>query len=121
MPDIWKGTLMAHYVVTGNYTPTAYKGLIARPDDREAAARALFEAAGGRMISYYVTTGDSDFVIVAESDDPLGVLSAMIVANASGALQNVNTRLAYTTAEFMQAQKNAADVAARYRAPGTAT
>ena len=111
---------MAHFVVTGKYTDTALKGLIAKPDDREAAARALFEAAGAKLLTYLVTTGESDFLIVVQTDDLQGVLSAMLVAGSTGSISNIKTALAYTTAEFIAAQKNASAVAARYKPPGKA-
>lgn len=86
---------MAHFVVTGKYTDTALKGLIAKPDDREAAARALFEAAGAKLLTYLVTTGESDFLIVVQTDDLQGVLSAMLVAGSTGSISNIKTALAY--------------------------
>jgi len=39
---------MALYIVTGNYTAAAIKGMMANPSDREAAVRPLIEAAGGK-------------------------------------------------------------------------
>ena len=37
------------------------KGLIDAPEDREAAVRKVIEAAGGKVISFYVTTGETTF------------------------------------------------------------
>jgi uncharacterized protein with GYD domain len=35
------------------------KGMIASPEDRSEQARALYETAGLRMLSYYVTLGST--------------------------------------------------------------
>ena len=40
--------------------------MLARPEDRAQAAAKLAEAAGGRMLSYYVTFGEDDFHVVFE-------------------------------------------------------
>lgn len=43
---------MPRTIVTGNYTASAMKGKVENPSDREAAARAIVEAAGDTLESY---------------------------------------------------------------------
>ena len=50
---------MAQYIVTGSYTSAAMKGMIAHPSDREKATAALIAAAGGKLESYFLTTGET--------------------------------------------------------------
>lgn len=108
---------MARYIITGSYTAAAMKGMIAHPSDRAAATSALVAAAGGKMESYYLTTGDNDFSMVVQSDDLAGMLAALIVAGASGAVSGLKTVQAFTSEEFLAAQKAAGPIAAKYQAP----
>lgn len=108
---------MARYIVTGCYTSAAMKGLLAKPSDREAATSALVAAAGGKLHSYFVTTGDTDFLMVTETDDLHTMLAALIVAGASGAVSGLKTVQAFTSAEFLEAQKRAGEIAMKYASP----
>ncbi len=108
---------MALYIITGNYTAAAFKGMIATPSDREAAVKPLIEAAGGKLRAYLVTTGDSDFHMTVEAEDTQAMLAALMVAGATGAVSNLKTIQAFTTAEFVTAQRKAGTIAARYSAP----
>ena len=108
---------MARYIITGSYTAAAMKGMIAKPSDRAKATSALIGAAGGKMESYYLTTGDNDFSMVVHSDNLTTMLAALMVAGASGAVTGLKTVQAFTTEEFMEAQKAAGAIAAKYQSP----
>jgi uncharacterized protein with GYD domain len=107
------------FIITGNYTEAAMKGMIAKPSDREAATRPLVEAVGGKMLSYYVTTGQDDFMLVAEAKDGQDIVAALIVAGASGTVSNLKTARAYTSAEFLASQKKAGEIASRFTPAGS--
>jgi len=109
---------MAQFVITGCYTAAAMKGMIANPSDREAATRPLVEASGGKLLSYYVTTGESDFLMIVDTEDGSDTLAALIVAGASGTVSGLKTARAYTSAEFLTAQKKAAGIAAKFKPAG---
>lgn len=108
---------MARYIITGSYTAAAMKGMIAKPSDRAKATSALIGAAGGKMESYYLTTGDNDFSMVVNSDDLTTMLAALMVAGASGAVTGLKTVQAFTAEEFMNAQRAAGAIAAKYQSP----
>ncbi len=108
---------MAHYIITGSYTAAGAKGMIANPSDREAAARAIIESGGGKLVSFLITTGDSDFNMICATDDIVGLLAGLMVVGASGAVSNLKTVQAFTSAEFMAAQQRAGKVAAAYKPP----
>ena len=108
---------MAQYIITGNYTAAAMRGMIAKPSDREKATGALVKAAGGKMESFFLTTGDTDFIMRVTTDDLSKMLAAMIVAGGSGAASNLKTVQCFTSKEFMAAQKEAGAIAAAYKAP----
>ena len=108
---------MARYIITGSYSAAAMKGMIAKPSDRAAATSALIAASGGKMESYLLTTGDHDFSMVVQSDNITNMLAALMVAGASGAVTGLKTVQAFTTEEFMAAQKAAGAIAAKYQSP----
>ena len=58
---------MTIYISQGRYTPAAIKGMSAKPEDRSEAVAELFAAAGGRLISWYLTLGPYDWLIIAEA------------------------------------------------------
>lgn len=109
---------MARYIITGSYSAEAMKGMIAKPSDREAAAGTLIGAAGGKLESFHLTTGDNDFTMTVSSDDVVGMLAALMAVGASGAVSGLKTVQAFTSAEFMAAQQKAGAIAAGYKAPG---
>ena len=108
---------MAQYIITGCYTQAAMKGMIANPSDREKSVGALIAAAGGKMESYFLTTGDTDFIVRVSTNDLSKMLAALIVTGASGAVTNLKTVQCFTSAEFYEAQKAAGAIAAKYSAP----
>ncbi len=108
---------MAQYIVTGSYTAAAMKGMIAHPSDREKATAALIASAGGKMESFFLTTGDNDFIIRVTTDNMVGMLAALIATGASGAVANLKTVQCFTSAEFLKAQQAAGAIAAKYSAP----
>jgi len=109
---------MATFIITGNYTGQAIKGMIANPSDRAEAVRPLVEAAGGKMLSYYMTSGETDFQMVVEIGDSGNLVPALMVAGATGTVANLKTVRAYSSADFMASQKKAAAMAASFKPAG---
>lgn len=108
---------MPLFVTTGCYTATSAKGMIDNPSDRETAARGIMEAAGGKLHSFYLTTGEADWMAIAEFDDGADLIPALLVVGASGGVSNVKTVRAYTGAEFKAAQEKAGKIASSYKPP----
>ena len=109
---------MPLYVTRGSYTPQAIAGFLAKPEDRSEAVNALFAAAGAKLVQMYFTTGDTDFLIIAEGPSEKEVLSALLAADAAGTVANLTTCLAFTTADMKQVMANAGRLAQTYRPPG---
>ncbi len=110
---------MPTFVTTGRFAQDGIRGLMAKPEDRSAAVSSLIEAHGGRLVSYYLTTGHNDFVLITEAPDAEAAVAAAMAAGASGSVANLHTAQAWTSAEFAEVAKKAAASAAQYRAPGT--
>ena len=109
---------MATFIITGNYTVQAIQGMISNPSDREAAVAPLVEATGGKLLSFYATTGDTDFLMICEGAEGQDILPALMVAGASGTVSNLKTVQAYSSAELTAAQKKAGAMAAKFKPAG---
>ena len=94
------------------------KGLIDAPEDREAAVRKVIEAAGGKVISFYVTTGETDFLLISEANEAEGIIAALMAAASRGTVSNVSTGRAWTGAVFKSIMERASKAAVAYRPPG---
>ena len=82
------------------------------------AVRKLIEATGGKLVSFYFTTGESDFLLVAEADDAESLLAALMATAAAGMISDVTTARAWTGAEFKSVATKASKAATAYRPPG---
>jgi len=109
---------MVRLVTRGCFTHDYAKGLLAAPEDREPAVRKLIEGAGGKVVGFYFTTGDTDFLLISEANDAESLIAALLAAVAAGTLSGVTTGRAWTGAEFKTIADKAAKTASLYRAPG---
>lgn len=111
---------MPIFITQARYTQQAMKGLVAKPEDRQEEVRGLFERAGCRLLSYYITFGDYDFLIISEAPNPTAILSVLAVAASGGGVTDVKTTLAITTAEAKEAFSIANKSASQFRSAGQA-
>jgi uncharacterized protein with GYD domain len=72
---------MSYYLYQLSYSSEAMKAMIAKPSDREAAARKLIEAAGGKLHHLFFAFGKYDVVCLTEAPNDM---IAMAVAAAVG-------------------------------------
>ena len=77
---------MPQFIITGCYSATSAKGMIDNPSDREAASRGIIEAAGGKLHSFYITTGETDWMAIVEFADGADLIPVLLVTGASGAV-----------------------------------
>src|SRR5262249_60415182 len=73
---------MPIFITQGRYTHEAIKGMVARPEDRAEALSRLFAKAGGRLIGFYLTFGEYDFLTIAEVKSETQ-MAAVLLAGAS--------------------------------------
>jgi uncharacterized protein with GYD domain len=71
-------------VTRGRFTKDYVKGLLDAPEDRETAVREVVEAVGGKVISFYVTTGETDFLLISEANEGEAIIAALMAAAAAG-------------------------------------
>jgi len=106
---------MSLYLTQCNYTPEAFKGLLAKPEDRLAALKPMFEAAGGKLLHMWFS--GSEVILVSEGTVTSGT-SIIAAAMASGALSEVKIKELATPAQMVEAAKSAAAFTIKYRPPG---
>jgi uncharacterized protein with GYD domain len=109
---------MIRLVTRGRFTHDFVKAIIGAPEDREPVVRKLIGDAGGKVISYYVTTGETDFLLISEANDAEAVIAALMAASGAGMISHVSTSRAWTAAEFKGIAERAGKAAKTYRPPG---
>jgi uncharacterized protein with GYD domain len=110
---------MTVYITQGRYTHQGLKGLVNKPEDRDAEVRKLVESAGGKLLSYYITFGEFDFLLVTEGADPVATFSTLAIAGAGGSVTDLRTTIGLTTAEAMRGYEMAKTGATQFRSAGT--
>ena len=106
------------FVTHASYSASAIKGFVDKPEDRAAVIEKMVEAAGGKVISLYMTSGEHDILLVTEFDEGESAIALGMVAGATGAVQDLKTVRAWTTAEFKGVAERAASLASNYTPPG---
>lgn len=109
---------MPKFMTTGRLSQSAIQGLAAKPEDRSEAVGKLMAAAGGKLLHYYITTGENDFMLISEADGAEAAVAAVMAAASSGAVSDVKTTQVWTSAEFKEVAAKAGQIINAYRAPG---
>ena len=111
---------MAIFITQARFTQDAVKNLVARPEDRLAAVEKLVASTGGKLLHYYVTTGEYDVLLISEANDGADAVIAGMAAAASGAISHIVTTRGWSSSEFKTMAERAQKALANYRAPGAA-
>ncbi len=59
---------MSRYYVMGNFSQQGIDGLLTGASNREAIVKKACEAMGCKFISYDITEGEFDFILIVEGD-----------------------------------------------------
>jgi uncharacterized protein with GYD domain len=105
---------MAYYLLQASYQPDTIKAMVAKPQDREAAARSVVEGLGGKLHSIFFAFGDRDIVAVIEVADDKTMAAGSFILSATGAFSKIETTPLLTTAEAMEAMSLAKATASAY-------
>jgi len=111
---------MPIYITQGRYTREAIKGMIIKPEDRADALGRLLAKAGGKLIAYYVTFGEYDFMAIGEMPSETQMAAVLLAAGSSGGITDLRTTLALTSVEAKGAFAAASDLAPGFKSPGGA-
>jgi uncharacterized protein with GYD domain len=110
--------IMPIFISQGRYSREAMRGMVNAPEDRTEEVTKLITAAGGRLLSYYLTFGEYDWLLVVEARDEQAVAAAVMAAAAGGGVTDIKTNLALTGAEAKQAFQKAGELAKSFRSAG---
>lgn len=105
---------MPIYITQGRYIREGTKGMTVRPEDRAEAVSRLLAKAGGRLLGYYLTFGDYDFISIAE------IPSDLLAAASSGGGADPCTTVAMSAVEAKGAFAAASDLAPSFKSAGGA-
>ena len=109
---------MTIFLTQGRFTHQAMSGMMAKPEDRSGAVKQLAKQADARLLAYYFTFGEYDFLAIFDGPDEKKMAASLIAAASTGAVANLKTTVAMTSAEAKQCFAAAGDIAKVYRPPG---
>lgn len=109
---------MATWITQGRFTDKAIGGFVNKPEDRREAVSKLMESVGARLVHYWMTFGDFDFMIVVEGDNDLDMMGALLTAASTGTVADMRTVRAFTTAEAKNAMQKANEIRGGFRPAG---
>ena len=108
---------MPFYLFQGSYTTAAIKAMVENPQDREGPARAVIEAAGGKLHHFFFAFGKDDIVCLLEAPDDTAVAAVALAVGAGGALSSGRTTRLMSAREAKDAMTAAKAASASYEPP----
>ena len=108
---------MPVFISQGRFTQHAMKGMLAKPEDRAEAVSQLIKSSGGKLLGYYFTFGEYDFLVISESTTE-NTAASVIVAAAGGGVTDLKTTIAMTSAEMKSAFAKAGTLTGSFRSAG---
>lgn len=110
---------MPFYLFKGKYTAAAMKAMLDKPQDREAAARPLIEAVGGKLHHLFFCFGEDDVIALIEAPDDRAMAAGALAVGASGSMSGGSTTKLMTAQEAMKAMEVGKKASGAYK-PATA-
>jgi len=106
---------MPFYMFQARYTAAALKAMVENPQDREAAARPMIEAVGGKLHHLFFCFGADDVVALIEAPDDTAMAAGALAVGASGAFSGGSTTKLMTAQEAMKAMAGAQTASKSYK------
>ncbi|NNE51652.1 MAG: GYD domain-containing protein [Sulfitobacter sp.] len=96
---------MAIYMFMMRYTPAAVASIVEGDTDREEVARAVCEAAGGKMLGFYGLIGQEHHIaMIADMPSVSEYVGTVLVATMGGAIESFKTVPMYSNEEMHKAR-----------------
>ena len=108
---------MPVFITYASYSSEAVQAMVANPQDRTGPVSALLEKAGGKLISFYVTTGSNDVVVISEVPDGTDAVEIGMAVASTGAVSKIETVRAWSAEEFVSVAAKAATLTGVYTPP----
>lgn len=109
---------MPVFITQGRYTREAVRGMLDKPEDRADAVARLMSKVGGRLIGYYVTFGEYDFLAIADVPNETQMAAALLAAASHDGVTDLRTTVAMTSIEATGAFAAARDLAPGFKSAG---
>jgi uncharacterized protein with GYD domain len=109
---------MPTYIAQGKFTRDAVRGMLETPEDRTASVAKLFESLGAKLISWYMTTGEYDWLLIAEPPTHENTMAAAIAATGGGGVESIKTFLVLSGPEAMSVFQKAQGAAQKFKSAG---
>ncbi|HME29427.1 MAG TPA: GYD domain-containing protein [Pseudolabrys sp.] len=109
---------MPIYITQGRYTREAINGMIVKPEDRAEAVARLLSKVGGRLLGYYLTFGEYDFLTIAEVPNDVQMAAVLLAAGSGRGVTGLRTTVALTSVEAKGAFAAASDLAPSFKSAG---
>ncbi len=110
---------MTIYITQGRYSLDAINGMIDKPEDRAEAVAALAKAAGAKLLNYFVTFGEYDFLVIMESTKKeTDTMAALLAAAAGGGVTSLKTTVGVTSKEAVKSMRAAKRIRKGFRSAG---
>jgi uncharacterized protein with GYD domain len=106
---------MTTFITQARFTKDGLNGMIAAPEDRAEIVGRLIGQVGGKLIAYYLTSGEYDILLIFEGPSYEDTVPALIVAAAESGVADLKTVTALTSSEMKTAFVKAGPIAASYR------
>jgi uncharacterized protein with GYD domain len=108
---------MPFYLTRFSYTPETWARLIAKPEDRRAAAQQYIESVGGKLHGFWYAFGEHDAYNLWEAPDNVSMAAVALAISAGGALSSLQTTPLLTVEDTIAALEKARSV--KYVPPGS--
>lgn len=109
--------MMPFYMVQFKYSQAALKAMIAKPQDRTAAAKHIVEDFGGTLHAFYMSFGEYDGLAIAEYPDTASATASLMALNAAGGVTSSTTTALISPEEAVSAMRMAGAAGSGYRPP----
>lgn len=104
-----------YYLFQARYTAAAFKAMVDNPQDREAAARPLIEAIGGKLHHLFFSFGGDDVIALIEAPDDNAMAAGAMAVAASGAFSGGKTTKLMSASDAMSAMAVAKSASSNYK------
>jgi len=110
---------MAKYMMQFNYSNESVKGLVAKPQNRRAAADAIFGKMGGTIHEMYFSFGDYDGLAIVDFASDVDATAAVLAVTAAGAFAKTKTTVLIELEDSVKSMEIAREVTSSYAAPAS--
>jgi uncharacterized protein with GYD domain len=108
---------MPKFALFFTYTSDAWDAMVETPRDRAAQARALVEAADGRMESIYWMFGPHDGMCIFDAPSPVNAAAVSVAIGSTGSFRDLETRELLNGDQLSQMLTTARQCRQRYQPP----